>query len=93
MDLGKFVVPPDFGVGQPSPTISNPIRNVAPVLVTPTSMQNEQVERVSHEASPLVFFDEGCSDIHGQVSKGANFESQLRDIDKELSKFDTPSTP
>lgn len=35
----------------------------------------------------------GCPDISGQASSGGNFESQLQDIDRELSKFDTPLTP
>nr|POE53742.1 hypothetical protein CFP56_23282 [Quercus suber] len=60
-----------------------------------TKHQHEglNVESVSHETSPPVLLDEGCPDINGQASKGGNFESQHRDINRELTKFDTPSTP
>nr|POF14975.1 hypothetical protein CFP56_77037 [Quercus suber] len=68
------------------------MRNVDPVLVTPMPMQSEQVESDPHEVSQPVL-NEGCQDIDGQVFKSDNFDSQLRDIDRELTKFDTPSTP
>ena len=91
MNFSPPVVPSNTRVGQPCDI--QPIRNVAPVLVTSTSMQSEQVESVPHKASQPVLLNEGCLDIDGQASKGDNFESQPRDIDKGLTKFDTPSTP
>jgi len=91
MSSSPSVVPSNAGVGQPCDI--QPMRNVAPVLVTPTSMQSEQVESVPYEAFQPVLLNEGCLDIDSQDSKGDNFESQLRDTDKELTKFDNPSTP
>jgi len=91
MNFSPPVVPSNTRVGQPFDI--QPIRNVALVLVTSTSMQSEQVESVPHKASQPVLLNEGCLDIDGQASKGDNFESQPRDIDKGLTKFDTPSTP
>nr|POF00646.1 hypothetical protein CFP56_26214 [Quercus suber] len=90
MNFNPYSVPLDAEEGQPCDI--QPMRNVEPVLVTPTSMQSEQVESVPHEASQPIL-NEGCIDIDGQASKGDNFESQLQDIDRELTKFDTPSTP
>ena len=74
MNFSPPVVPSDAGVGQPCDI--QPMRNVAPVLVTPTSMQSEQVESVPHEAcSQPVLLNEGCLDIDGQAFKGENKKS------------------